>query len=347
MSDMDEKLRQVQGSHFLASLNLLVEWRSQEQPHVSDLQQLTIIPTDEEERLTCIQEWHHALSAELNPKTVRYATAIRRITGTSACAYHALAYRDVAALNNVWETIPWIASWQMDVLLTSDSRHVWELLNQMADFSKKFYKCIVKIPSRDEISANITRHRASRQPPKPAMTRGFDVAFDEITTLLGVTVDARSSGLADRAGAWTQELENKSLSQIITDKNTPALKTFAFKHECFSSVFRRVSDNLTDESFWSKLRAMNSFAGVQNAIPNNMMSKIESTAHKLAGEIAAGKTDMSQLNIADIGKSVLQGVDPGEMEQFSQNMSSLLPLLNNLQGTMMSQLASNTTSPET
>ena len=76
---------------------------------------------------------------------------------------------------------------------------------------------------------------------------------------------------------------------------------------------------------------MHSFAGVQTGIPTNMMSKIESTAHKLAGEIATGKTDMSSLNIADIGRTVLQDVDPSDMESFSQNMGNLLPMLGSLQ----------------
>ena len=240
-----------------------------------------------------------------------------------------------------------MCEWDMETLLAAPQtrQEIWEVMQQMSEFSKLYHTVDVQIPTRAEISANIASHRASKQPQKPALGRGFDSILEDLMGTLDVPMFKLASNV-DRAALWGQEVKGVDITGIIAAKDGSKLRSIEFKHDEFARVFGVAKDTM-DDAFWSKLTTLNSFAGVQSGIPSKMMSKIESTAHKLAGEIATGRADMSQLNIAELGRSVLEECDPQDMEAFTSNMGSLLPLLTNLQTNMMSAVPAAAASPPT
>ena len=328
---MESRRRNLQAVHFRASLELLVEWRNEREPTIADMSEhmQTIIADG-----SALAEWHAAAIVELDPKVARYASAIKRITGKPSSFYHAFQYKDMAVLADLWHRIPWMRDWQMEEILQDDDarKQIWDVLLQMSEFARGYHEIEIVAPSRTEISANIQAHRASRHPQKPAMGRGFDAMFEELMISAGIPKFKPASNV-ERVKLWMEQTAQHDVDQIIRDKNIQQLKSIPFKHDEFARVFAELSDDV-DEAFWTKLSTMHSFAGVQNGIPNNMMSKIESTAQRLAGDIATGRTDMSALNIADLGRSVLEDCDPTDMEAFSANMGQILPMLTSLQSSM-------------
>ncbi len=325
---MEERRRALQCQHFISSLKMIIECSGEPGPVARAL--LARLDQPEDAKAVML-EWHNILMKDLDPKKAKYASAIRRITGSAATYYHALSYKDYPVLQDLWPLLEWAVPLGIpDLVDDADSRNdVIRTLNQMSEFSRIACDCELVVPSRADISANIQAHRASKHPQKPTMARGFDAMLDDVMNQLGCT--HRLASNVERGPLWMKEAQNETLANGIKNRDWQAVKSHPFAHDEFAAIFACVDESTATDAFWAKLNTMHSFAGVQTGIPTNMMSKIESTAHKLAGEIATGKTDMSSLNIADIGRSVLQDVDPSDMESFSENMGSLLPMLGNLQ----------------
>jgi hypothetical protein len=325
---MEERRRTLQCQHFIGSLKMIIECGTEPGP---DACALLARLDDPDGAKAVVLEWHDVLMNELDPKKAKYASAIRRITGAAATYYHALAYRDFPVLQDLWPLLDWAVPLGIPALVDdADTRNdIIRTLSQMSEFSRIVCDCELAVPSRSDISANIQAHRTTKHPQKPTMARGFDAMLDDVMNQLGCT--HRLANNVERAPLWMKETQDETLASAIKNKDLQSFKAHTFAHYEFAAIFACVDEKTATDAFWGKLNTMHSFAGVQTGIPSNMMSKIESTAHKLAGEIATGKTDMSSLNIADIGRSVLQDVDPSDMESFSANMGSLLPMLGNLQ----------------
>ena len=64
---------------------------------------------------------------------------------------------------------------------------------------------------------------------------------------------------------------------------------------------------------------------MERAIPGNMMRGIESVASRLVQDINCGKTNLSQLNIEEIGQQVLSQVDQTDISSFAQNLDKIIP----------------------
>ena len=84
------------------------------------------------------------------------------------------------------------------------------------------------------------------------------------------------------------------------------------------------------EEEWDCLNKMIGLSTMKSAIPSNMMDGIENVANKLVEDLAAGKTDISSLNIDSIGQQVLAGVSADEMSNFANNIDKIMPALGNL-----------------
>jgi len=200
---------------------------------------------------------------------------------------------------------------------------LWEFMCKINRHALQFFSYSLCVPTRGDIKENIQMHKASRMPSKPAMMRGFDTTFDELLKQINVKLPTN----VDRFDMWTEMSHKNDIVKIIQEKDSDALKRIEFGYG-IDNIF---SDVDMSDDMWAKVEQLNSFASVQKNIPNKMMSRIESSAHKLAGEIATGKTDFSKLNLAQLGQNVLEGCDTEDMEAFTNNMGNLLPVLQNLQ----------------
>jgi len=322
--------------HFFETGQMLLDWwiatfPQAASPAVESKIKLTgVVLGSAEREEEAIRAWHDGMSRPLSDKSIKYASALRRILGRDGAAYHACEYRDLSAL---------ILTADVDIVrdldLASslegrpdDKSQFWTFLVQMNRFALQYLDVSFSLPSRSDIAENIRLHKVTKAPSKPAMLRGFDSTLDDLVEKVGVRW---KEPYPDKAGEWAAALGRKDVDfkAACADRDLPLLRR-AFPSGMVRDVFS-AEDGAYDSEAWASVDQLCNFVGVHSSIPNKMMGRIETTAHKLAGEIALGKADLGSLNLSEIGQSVLEGCDPEDMEQFTKNMGSLLPVLKDLQ----------------
>lgn len=97
------------------------------------------------------------------------------------------------------------------------------------------------------------------------------------------------------------------------------------------AAFPELGEDAPTGEQWELLDKAVGLATMQDAIPQPMMQGIESVANQLVKDLAAGKADLSNLNIEAIGKQVLSNVAPNEVSDFANNLDKILPALQRLQ----------------
>lgn len=97
-------------------------------------------------------------------------------------------------------------------------------------------------------------------------------------------------------------------------------------------------DDDTRECIWEYVLGLNKFAqmyALYDTIPGGMMSKLTNMATQISNDITSGKSDLSNLDVMSLGKSVAESIDPQELEEFSKNMMSNLGSVQNLCSNVM------------
>ena len=98
-------------------------------------------------------------------------------------------------------------------------------------------------------------------------------------------------------------------------------------------------DNDTREAIWQYIHELNRLSqmhcGLFDKIPGNTMARIQSTAMELAQKIEGGSMTMADLNLAEIGQNVVEGLDENELNQFTQNILGEMSTIQNLCGGML------------
>lgn len=106
------------------------------------------------------------------------------------------------------------------------------------------------------------------------------------------------------------------------------------------SIRQKVQDIGTDASqvLWEYIDGMNRHSRIYNAIPSQMLERIQSTAMSYMGKIQSGemKFDMENLNwddVKNVGQSLMETINPQDMEEFTGNITGLAQSLkiNNIQ----------------
>jgi hypothetical protein len=306
---------------------VLLSWWGGESPAlVTERRRAEEVLRDDGAQDAYVAEWHARMRAPLRPG-VKYAAALRRILGEDGCWYHASTYKDTHAFAGASPgTLPAVLeSLDIGELHQERKQEFWSIVQQMNAHAFGYYAYTLHVPTHEEIRDNIRMHKATRAPPKPAVLAGFDATYDELMARL----DAPSEE-GDRVGSWSAVV--REVRAAAAERDLEALRAVRFAHDGTCQAFARAEQ--LDERGWELVEKLNSFAGVQGGIPANMMSRIESTAHRIAGEIACGKTDLGSLNLAQLGQSVLEGCDVADVQQLANGMGSLLPMLSGLQRSM-------------
>jgi hypothetical protein len=106
------------------------------------------------------------------------------------------------------------------------------------------------------------------------------------------------------------------------------------------SIHQKIQDLGTDGSkvMWEYIDGMNRYSRIYNAIPSQMLEKIQSTAMTYMNKIQSGemKIDMENLNwndVKNVGQSLMETINPQDMEEFTGNITGLAQSLqiNNIQ----------------
>ena len=99
-------------------------------------------------------------------------------------------------------------------------------------------------------------------------------------------------------------------------------------------------DDETRDVVWEYVLELNRYAqlysGLFARIPKNTLGKIQSTAVSLANQIQQGKMKLSDLDLNKLGKDVVDGLDPNEIQEFTNNIMEDPTMLQNLCESMLS-----------
>ena len=98
-------------------------------------------------------------------------------------------------------------------------------------------------------------------------------------------------------------------------------------------------DEDTREAVWEYVLELNRYAqlysGLFSQIPSNTLGKIQETAMKMATKIQAGQLNLADVDLNQLGESVVQDLDPKELEEFTSNVMADPSMLQNLCMSMM------------
>ena len=387
----ESSIKRMQRKHFIETCGALFDWWIEEFPRATVVKEQRvklkgIVQGNDDRELECLQTWHEQMKTPLAP-SVKYGHALKRILGSHGILYHACEYNDAVGLLASCHDFKSLQS--LDLLSCLESKpeckvQLWSLIKQLNEYALQYFDETLTVPTREEIQSNIKIHKASKQPGRPAVVRGFEAAFSELwnelvgilpptTTVTRGTMGTTETDTTDTTGTtgtsvkdlqhqmttsvWTEAMGKYDLHKICKARDITAFCNIKFSDTALCDVLRQVLHKIKDETkdnnsnssnngdgngmdginftshTWDLIEQINSFATVNGNVPSKVMRNIETTAHKLAGEIACGRADLSTLNLPQIGQSVLENCDVADVESLANNVGSLLPMLQTLQRT--------------
>ena len=295
-----------------------------------------ILGNDDEEKQG-ISDWFVAMNEPL--KKTKYSKAVERITGNAPVIYHAVIYKDYESMAASSSSISLkrlnIVNKMNDPSFTDENKTVfWKYMGELNKYASEFMgKDFPRVPSREEIQENIKKQKTgeSSSSQQPSMIKGFSTAlsaFCEMRNSKEAYDLSNDSEVSKIFSKWV-EVSKKTIGEstvvvMCKNKNDDVIDEL-------SKNFKEIDwkDPLT-ESHWNVLIKIFSFCEVGEAIPSQMMGKIENMASKLAGEIMSGKKDMGSMDLQSIGEEVLSQCNPNDMNHFANNIDKILPAINNL-----------------
>ena len=97
----------------------------------------------------------------------------------------------------------------------------------------------------------------------------------------------------------------------------------------------------TKENVWEYLCNMNRYSNLYSlysSVPAGMMGKIENMASGIATKMESGQMSMQDLNLQELGHTVMQNMDKQDMEAFAGNMAGNMGNLQSMYGMLGSML---------
>jgi hypothetical protein len=122
---------------------------------------------------------------------------------------------------------------------------------------------------------------------------------------------------------------------VFTECNIEFLQPIGLREKWLSES---IDDDCRD-CIWEYVLEMNRYSqlyeGLFRKIPTNTLNKIQSTAVGLANKIQNGEMTLADLDLNQLGKDVVDGLDQAEIEQFTSNIMQDPAVLQNLCANMM------------
>lgn len=291
--------------------------------------------------------WHDAMTKTV--VRVRYRKSFRRLTGRDICGYDVIAYRD---LEPMWTIVSGVLGNQFDKsdLMLDDSNAMaalWDTLDAMSESSMMLTdKTPQSRPTSQQISDEIQAHKQKKKPEpsnQASSTQRHDLSMAQWLTFRHAVQTVASAfgttATADRE-AW-----EKTFDDIVTEpvNGSTVIATLEKNDDepiLAQSKHMRKLVGVEDEQHdaqsdvWvtcgKEFKKLYNMRQLQQSLPPSMMSKIESHASDLAMKLQRGDMDMSEVNMASIGESILGGCTETDIDSLSNNIGTLLPTLNKL-----------------
>ena len=282
--------------------------------------------------------WMKNIKTPLNPKKTKYAKAVERITNEPSVLFHAIMYKDIETCTTTLHS-PFCATLQIfdkyaDERMTDEHKTaVWKFIEKL---SLAAYEAASEtpptVPTRLEIQENIkSRKEKPAQDDGPSMTRAFQTHMSALYRILDLPDEMTSASdgvIRAEMMKWNEfaksETSGERNSKLCQESNPIVIVPLV---ETFPTLEKLKTLSKIDDKIWRNINQLNGFSAVSENIPTKMMTRIEDVANKLADDIVAGRTDMSSVNLSDIGQQVLAGCDESDMTKFASNIEELLPAL--------------------
>lgn len=271
----------------------------------------------------CTQEWLDAMNNPLEKKCAKYAKAVASITKNPACVYHAMAYRDLQAVevsSQYFSQLNLLA--KTKELRKPDVDIFWQYVDEL---NKNAYEGMrlsrPEVPSPEDIRENIQRRKGS-SPSGPVLTSGMDDLWSKLCEKRKVTCTETIESVSKKLNELSLLDQNgKSMAELVKTRDVNAYE----KIFCVFPYLKKGETFLDEE--WDIFEKCMSMATMQSNIPTNMMQGIETVANDLISGLNKGTVDLSKLNVEEIGQRVLSGVSQEEMNEFARNMDKILPAM--------------------
>jgi len=312
---------------------------------------------DREVDESSLSSFHDQMSVPVNTK---WSKAVKRITGREPTHYTSVHYNDSAALS-----LPLFDGLEID----DKNKDMWSCFCEMASISSLLMDWEEETPpTREEIRTNIEEFRMKSKekevtkeedntkekdekegdlskkkgsktqdttlskPKSKEKERYMEQAFVEEVSLLLKEVNCPFDSQVHTEGRWSEQMQIKcgasgsfSFEEVCNREMTNLLSGQTWKFE--PSLVKLKKDSMP----WTRLKRLNSICKVNTAIPNDMMSHIESIASKLAQDVSNGKSKSFDLSeMTKIGQQVASKCSSKDMSSLSKNIEGLLPALMNL-----------------
>lgn len=279
-------------------------------------------PQWREEQAHEARDWVGAVRTPLKKGCAKYAKAVASLTGSPACAYHAVGYRDADAVHKTCEAFQ-LLDFPARVARMSDAHRAlfWRYLDELtASAFAAVQGEPPRVPTPSEISADILKRKGPRA-SGPVLKHGLKDLWRNMCGLRGVAP-------SDDVDAVSNKLFELSVTQVEGVGAIEAIraKTFA-AGAAFLAAFPELGDHPMHDEEWGVAEKLLSISTMEKSIPSHMMKGIEKVATELAADISSGKTDLSNLDVEAIGQRVLFNVSPEEMGQFTNNLDKIIPAI--------------------
>jgi len=121
------------------------------------------------------------------------------------------------------------------------------------------------------------------------------------------------------------DLADQQASQFWS-QNIPFFARINIQSKVADPGFQSNKESL--EILWEYISGMNRHSRIYNAIPTHMLDRIQTTAMDYVGKVQRGemKFDLENLNwdeIKDMGQNLMNSINPGDLEEFSGNITGL------------------------
>lgn len=301
-----------------------------------------VVMHDENKQTELLDAWYANLTIALSRK-VKYTKALERILSNhnmTPTLYHACAYNDIDALDMTSESdalraLGICSKYRENVFDENDKKIFWRYIQELNDITLKYFDSkLLYVPSRAELQANIKSKKNSISNDIPSMHKAFQTSLSSLCSVNKISdisndiADEKLQSYITRWSQFTQDSVNSTKIPTACSQKDPSV--FAKLTEHFPEI---VVSNYEDS--WNIIVQMNGYSAVGENIPSKMMGKIENIASKLADDIVNGRTDMTSMNLNDIGQQVLSQCDENDVSQFTNNVENLLPALQSFQKNAM------------
>lgn len=279
-----------------------------------------IVATDPKKRAEGVERWAQGLQAPLQKGCAKYAKAVASITGSPACVYHAVAYKDIDAAhasNESMQSLGLPDKLRSDTMTEKDRVVFWRYMDELNKHAMTATGGTPpKVPSSEEIANDIQRRKGGGLPLKPqSLQHGLHDLWKQLCESRGCPV--------------TDDLEGLGAKLMTLDDGGVAARCRAREEAAFAevaSVMALGGDPPTEEQ-WTLLDKAFGLATMERAIPAPMMRGIESVANRLVKDLASGSANLESLDIESIGKEVLSSVPTDTVSSFADNIEKILPAL--------------------